>query len=105
MKYPVLFVLAFLALCGALFAQNPTSQLNGSVTDPQGAAVINASVVVTDAETNARYPVTTNERGEWVVVSLPPSTYRVTVTLQGFKTATVQNVKLNEFLAATKSST
>ena len=36
MKYPVLFVLAFLALCGSLFAQNPTSQLNGSVTDPQG---------------------------------------------------------------------
>ncbi|HEV8146655.1 MAG TPA: carboxypeptidase-like regulatory domain-containing protein [Bryobacteraceae bacterium] len=71
------------------------------MTDPQGAAVINAAVVVTDAETNARYPVTTNERGEWVVVSLPPSTYRVSVTLQGFKTATVQNIKLNAGAPAT----
>jgi hypothetical protein len=36
-----------------------------------------------------------------VVVSLPPSTYRVTVTLQGFKTATVQNIKLNAGAPAT----
>jgi len=52
--------LAFFLIVFAVFAQNPTTQLNGTVVDPQGAAVVGAEVSVVDTATNAKYPVATN---------------------------------------------
>ena len=88
--------------CAAMAAaQTTTSQINGIVLDPQGAAVVGAAVQVIEAATNTRFDTKSNERGEWVVPSLPPAVYRVVVTMQGFQTTTVENVKLEPGAPAT----
>jgi hypothetical protein len=92
----------FFWLCsGPALAQTTASQIGGLVLDPQGAAVVGAAVQVFDTATNVRFDTKSDERGEWVVPSLPPSTYRVVVNMQGFQTTTVDNVKLEPGAPAT----
>jgi len=69
------------------YAQSLTSgDVTGSVTDPSGAAVPNASVTLTNANTNAALKTTTNTDGSYRFAFVQPGTYRVTVSAQGFQT-------------------
>jgi hypothetical protein len=80
-------------LCvGLMFAQGTTGSMNGTVTDPTGAAVPEASVRVTNVETNFTARTTSGDQGQWVVPSLSAGNYKVTVEKTGFKAATVASV-------------
>ena len=57
----------------------------GSVTDSSGAAIANASVLITNAGTNTSSTLTTNGDGLYTSPSLIPGSYRVTVEHAGFK--------------------
>jgi Carboxypeptidase regulatory-like domain/TonB-dependent Receptor Plug Domain len=72
-----------------------TTSLSGSVTDTSGAVIPGANVVVKNTGTAAQYEAVTNESGYFTVPALNPGTYSVTVTLMGFKTAVVNDVKVN----------
>jgi hypothetical protein len=90
-------LLALLALCaGFAFAQvATTSTLDGTVTDPQGALVVGAKVVVQNTDTGQNLETTTDEHGHWVVPSMPAANYRITITMQGFRTTAVDGVKMD----------
>ena len=61
-------------------AQEPTGAIEGTVTDPQGAIVPNASVTAREVEgTNLTRTVTSNDEGQYKLAQLPPDTYEVTV--------------------------
>src|SRR5262249_18526041 len=77
-----------------VFAQS-NAPISGTVTDPTGAAVPGADVTVTNTATSQGNKTSTNEKGEFVVPSLPAGTYKVAVTKSGFKAATADNVVLN----------
>lgn len=79
--------LSFLTLiCTAVsFGQAETGRLQGKVTDPSGAAVANATVTVTNTDTNHPENVTTNDDGEYLAAALPRGHYRVEIAQQGFK--------------------
>ena len=64
--------------------QSATGNLTGVVTDPQGAALVGAEVVVTDPSTSSRRTAVTNDVGRYNVVNIPPGVYDVTITKQGF---------------------
>jgi len=81
----VVLFLIFAATAGACFAQNDTARLEGTVTDPQGAAVAGATVTVTNTGTGNPSTATTNALGYYTVTALPPGHYHVEVTLKGFK--------------------
>ena len=66
-------------------AQVDTARLQGTVTDPQGAAVSGTAVTVTNIDTGRVTSATTNDLGYYTVSALPPGRYRVEVTQQGFK--------------------
>ncbi|MBE7182100.1 MAG: carboxypeptidase regulatory-like domain-containing protein, partial [Terriglobus roseus] len=68
----------------ALYGQAIYGSLYGTVTDPTGAAVPNATVVVTDVTKGTSDTVTTNGSGEYTVQHLIPDTYAIKVTAQGF---------------------
>ncbi len=70
-----------------------TGTIIGTITDESGAIIPGAAVDVLDVATNARRSTTTGSRGEYAVPNLPPGDYRVTVSLQGFRT-TVLAVKV-----------
>jgi hypothetical protein len=58
--------------------------LVGTVTDASGAVVPNAKVVATDEGTEISRQVTSNAQGYYVIPSLPPATYDLSVEAAGF---------------------
>jgi len=76
----------------AAFAQLTTADILGTVTDPTGAVVPNATITVTNLDTKAERTVTTNASGEYDVTLLPVGRYSVTVKAAGFKLSTTNNV-------------
>src|SRR5437588_11667459 len=65
-----------LALSAAASAQS-TATVRGTVTDPQGAVVPNAKVVVHSNATGLERTAQTDSEGNYQVASLPPGVYRV----------------------------
>ncbi len=60
------------------------AQLNGTVVDPGGRAVVRAQVVVHDPDTGQSFQATTNDAGFFVVPNLTPGNYELTVSATGF---------------------
>ncbi len=92
-----LFALLLLAASGwvALFAQTPTATLQGTVVDPSGAVVPDATVVITNIGTNESVQVSTSSEGRYLRPFLPPGTYVITVEKTGFRTVRQENIKLD----------
>jgi hypothetical protein len=90
----VLVVLwATLLLAPGAVAQTATSgAVVGVVTDPTGAVAPKAEVKLVNLETNATSTQTTNNAGEYVFPSVTPGSYKITVTLAGFRTVTVPDL-------------
>jgi hypothetical protein len=68
-----------------------TGTVAGSVTDPSGAVVADASVTLTDTATNIARPTTTNATGRYVYVDVNPGIYNLTVNKAGFETTKTEN--------------
>ena len=66
-------------------AQTSTTSLRGTVTDPSGGVVSEATVVLTNAESKAERSATTGTQGGYLFLSVPPGTYTLGVTAQGFR--------------------
>ena len=75
-------------------AQVDTGSILGTVKDPTGGVVPGATVTLTHKQTNIVTRLTTDARGYYEAVGLSIGTYTLTVTLQGFRTATRENVGL-----------
>ena len=97
-----LLCVAFFALTvtavlpAAAFAQGAnTSTLSGTVTDTSGAVIPGASVIVKRTDTGLTSEAVTNSEGQFTVPQLAAGKYTVSVSLQGFKTATVNDVEIN----------
>jgi hypothetical protein len=65
------------------------------VTDPTGAAIAGAEVLVVNDLTRVQYPGKTNDEGIYLVSNLPPGPYRIQVAKFGFKTIIKPDVTLN----------
>lgn len=84
-----------LGLIGSAVGQDDTSAtVLGQVTDAAGAAVPNATVVVTNTVTGQSRTVQTNDEGLYNVYPLIPGDYTVSVEMTGFKKSVV-NVTLS----------
>jgi hypothetical protein len=101
MGYLCRIVFSVASLSAMLTAQTTTGRLEGQVTDPSGAGVVGAIIKARNVNTGTPFEAMANERGEWVITSVPSATYRVTVTAQGFKTATAPDVKVDAGVPAT----
>jgi hypothetical protein len=97
------WVLISFAAAGHAFAQGggATTSLSGSVTDASGAVIPGANVRVKNVATETQFDVVTNESGYFSVPALDPGAYSVTVSLMGFKTAQLKEVRLNASTPAT----
>ena len=83
-----------LLFCIASFAQLPTAKIVGSVKDTSGASVPNASVKVTNTDTNITRTLTTDSGGSYNALELPTGNYQVEVTAQGFKSEIRKGITL-----------
>ena len=90
------FCLAFWFTISAAFGQiSSTAPLSGSVSDPSGALIPGASVLVTNNATSARFETITIENGTFNVPALTPGVYTVTVSLPSFKQVVIPDVRIN----------
>ena len=97
-KPPVLvttFILTMLFVVSGVtrtYAQAVFGSIVGTVTDPTGAVVPNATVVVTDVSKGTTQTVQSNGSGNYSVSRLIPDTYTVKATASGFTPARADNV-------------
>src|ERR1700682_3166751 len=91
----LVMVVLLVDLVGPAFGQSATGTLTGTVTDPKGLAMANATVTVHSADTGIDLkPVMSNEAGVYVVPLLPPGKYDVTASQAGFATVQHKGVTL-----------
>jgi hypothetical protein len=83
-RYVRLILVVLIATVAAL-AQDPRGTIAGRVLDPQGAVIPNATVIVTNTETNVSTRTVTNETGYFEVSLLNPGNYSVAAEAPGFK--------------------
>jgi len=86
--------LAVMAFAPGLRAQE-NAVLTGTVTDPSGAVIPNATVVLTATDTGQERQSTSNEAGIYVFANLAHGTYTVTAAAQGFQKYSKTGVVLN----------
>jgi hypothetical protein len=89
----VLCLLATLVFWGPVRAQGLGS-LVGAVTDPAGAVIPNAKVTVTEVGTGFSRTATTDSEGHYVLASMRPAQYDITVQAAGFITYAQKGVTL-----------
>jgi hypothetical protein len=88
-------LLLLFALSLPIAGQSTTGSIAGTVTDPTGASVPGANVVVTDLGTNNQTRTTTDDNGSYVVTPLPIGQYSVTIEARGFKRFLQPGIKVN----------
>ena len=76
-----------MAIAAPALAQSFLGTIRGTVTDPQGAAVPKASVLIVDQSTGVPRPVETDAQGRYEAANLRPGTYRIEVVTTNFKKA------------------
>src|SRR5216683_4582900 len=88
-KTLLLMAIAVFLVCSvASEAQTITGSVNGTVTDPSGAVIPNATVTATNVDTGVATPTTTNSDGIYNIRFLQIGNYKVTIEAPGFAVAT-----------------
>jgi hypothetical protein len=78
----------------AASAQEFRATITGTVTDPNGAIIPGATVIVKNVETNVATTVKTNDDGAYTIATLMPGRYNVTAAGTGFKTSSRENLEV-----------
>ncbi len=86
MRNPIVgMALLFFVLAGCLPGQTSTGGISGSVTDPAGAVIAGARIVLTNLETNETRRGESSEVGFYSFPALPPGRYKIELEHAGFK--------------------
>jgi Carboxypeptidase regulatory-like domain/TonB dependent receptor-like, beta-barrel len=89
-----LVVLLVLVATPYLTAQINTVNLRGTVLDPQGLAVKDAKVTLTNVANGAQRYTVTDLEGRYEFLGIPPGEYSLSVDAQGFAVLTNPSLKL-----------
>jgi hypothetical protein len=97
LSFLVLLLGAFLlGISSVGYAQTGTSgTVIGTVTDPSGATVVDAAVVLRNRATNNATTQTTNTVGQYTFVNVVPGTYDISVKKSGFRSVNVPQIEVD----------
>ena len=90
----IALVFVCLALATAFAQSASTATLSGRVLDSAGAVIVGAKVIAVQTATGAVRDTVTNSDGLYVLPSLPPGEYSVTIEATGFKKTIISSVIL-----------
>ncbi|HEV2424704.1 MAG TPA: carboxypeptidase regulatory-like domain-containing protein, partial [Terriglobia bacterium] len=99
MRSPRLAMIAACALLlGALVPNRAwaqfTSGVEGTILDPSGASIPNATVTLKEASTGVSHTAISSSAGVYRITALPASTFTLSVEARGFETAVLDNITL-----------
>ena len=86
---------AALALMAAPLHAQFRASIQGTVTDPDGGVIPNATLTLKDNQTNNTLTATSNQSGTFNFNALPPDDFTLTAVAKGFQTQTVENLHVN----------
>lgn len=101
-RFILLFLFSLIVAMPA-FSQS-TATLQGTVTDASNAAVPNAKVVVRNQGTGVERTTQTDQSGAYIVPSLLPGVYDVTVSANGFQSYVIRDLKLDVATTVTENA-
>ena len=87
-----ILVLFFAALCAPAQSGN-AGPVSGTVTDPSGAVIPNASVRLANQVSGFDRTVSTDAQGQFEITNVPFNPYQIIVSVKGFA-PTIQNVEI-----------
>ena len=79
----LLHSIAFVLLSNLTFGQSFTAAVRGTVKDPSGSSVPNATVIITDADRGTSQTTVADEAGRFAISALPPGNYVLAVEAVG----------------------
>jgi hypothetical protein len=91
----LLFAAAISISSSPAYAATANARIKGSVTDPSGAVVANATVTAVNTATGVKYNTISSSDGAYLFPALPIGTYSISVTAPGFKSFTATGIILN----------
>lgn len=90
----VAVLIAWLLASSPAPAQTNFGQLNGTIQDQTGNVVPGAQVTLKNLDTGTERQATSSGTGSYVILTVPPARYSLSVTLSGFQTYLVPEFKL-----------
>src|SRR5690348_8114725 len=88
-------VVLCLLLCTAAWAQLYTSTVSGVITDPTGAVIPNTQAKLVDEQKGFSFASTADSTGRYLIRSVPPGSYKLTVQAQGFQPQEQSGIKVD----------
>jgi hypothetical protein len=87
-------ITCLLSIAGMVAAQETTGTITGTVSDPNGAAVANATVTIGNKATGFSKNYQSGDDGTYTATLLPSGTYTLTVEAAGFKKHVQENIQI-----------
>jgi Carboxypeptidase regulatory-like domain len=94
--FVVVLILALMSVVVStpLLAQYDSAQISGTVHDPTGALISDATVQIQNRDTGLVRQTVTNSSGIYILSHIPPGVYTITATSQGFSSESRTGVSL-----------
>ena len=94
-RYRILILSILMLVAGARLYAQANSQITGTVSDKEGAAIPNAHVTATDTATGFTSSTDTNSVGLFVLAGMNVGVYDLKVTANGFQTSLQKGLQVN----------
>jgi carboxypeptidase family protein/TonB-dependent receptor-like protein len=91
MQKKIILLLAISFLFTSVLFAGTTGKLAGKVKDVDGEPIPFANIQLIGTEIGAR----TNDKGQYIIINIPPGKYDVQISRQGFQPARVEGLKIN----------
>ncbi len=88
------FLMLAIVFAAPGFAQVAGGTLSGTVSDPNGAGIPQAKLVIKNVATGVERTVTTNADGFYTTVNLLPGSYQIAISATGFNSETRHGVTM-----------
>ena len=93
--YPLILAVLILAIFPVTAAAQTSASISGTVMDPTAAVVSGATVLATNEKSGSRWRIESNGAGFFSFVALPPATYSLRISRQGFESWSVTGIVLH----------
>ncbi len=85
----------FLILCASVaLAQSDRGTITGTVADPGGAVIANATVIAINPATGGQFKTQTTDTGNFTIASVPAGVYNLIVEIAGFRKFEQQGLRI-----------
>ena len=84
-----------ISFCATAHGQTATGQFNGHVFDENGAVLVGATITLVNSQSGLSRTATTNNEGLYLFPLLPPGSYSITATQDGFQSAVSPALRLD----------